>query len=321
MRRRRRKQRKIIIISSLTLLFIMTVGYAAFQTNINITAKGNILEKVITINELKTKVTTSGDGLYNDTYESGRYVYKGSEPNNYIKLDNDLWRIISIESDNTLKIMKNENIGIKAWDTPDTRNSSTSTYCTQASKYGCNAWAINSNFAHNDLSGTVTNDASLNTYLNNDYYSTLSNEAKNLIQEHIWDIGPVLINNADLTNQIKSEKSITWKGKIALMSASDVIRANSDIAQCGNMKLHYDNRANCRDTNFLIPKSGNLWTISLPSENYSYTMIYASYYGNMNIEGVNRSDSYAVSPAIYLTSNITLSGEGTSDKPYIIKTI
>ncbi len=41
-RRRRRKQRKIIIISSLTLLFIMTVGYAAFQTNISITAKGNV---------------------------------------------------------------------------------------------------------------------------------------------------------------------------------------------------------------------------------------------------------------------------------------
>ena len=44
-RRKRRKQRKIIIISFISVLFIITVGYAAFQTNINITAKGNIIEK------------------------------------------------------------------------------------------------------------------------------------------------------------------------------------------------------------------------------------------------------------------------------------
>ena len=72
----------------------MTVGYAAFQTNINITAKGNILEKGITINDLKKLTVTSGDGLYKDTYETGRYVYKGANPNNYITFNNELWRII-----------------------------------------------------------------------------------------------------------------------------------------------------------------------------------------------------------------------------------
>ena len=54
-RRKRRKQRKIIILSSLTLLFIMTVGYAAFQTNINITAKGNIKDlKTVVDNKVPT---------------------------------------------------------------------------------------------------------------------------------------------------------------------------------------------------------------------------------------------------------------------------
>lgn len=40
-----RKQKKVIIVSALSLLLIITVGYAAFQTNLSITAKGNVKEK------------------------------------------------------------------------------------------------------------------------------------------------------------------------------------------------------------------------------------------------------------------------------------
>lgn len=41
-RGRRKKQRKIIVSSAIGLLCIMSTGYAAFQTNLNINAKGNI---------------------------------------------------------------------------------------------------------------------------------------------------------------------------------------------------------------------------------------------------------------------------------------
>ena len=44
-RKQKNKQKKIIIISALSLLLMITVGYAAFQTNLTITAKGNIKEK------------------------------------------------------------------------------------------------------------------------------------------------------------------------------------------------------------------------------------------------------------------------------------
>ena len=43
-RRRVKKQRKIIVVSLIAFLFIMVGGYAAFQTNLNITAKGNIVD-------------------------------------------------------------------------------------------------------------------------------------------------------------------------------------------------------------------------------------------------------------------------------------
>ena len=44
-RNRRKNKNKIIIITTVCLLFAITAGYAAFQTNLSITAKGNILEQ------------------------------------------------------------------------------------------------------------------------------------------------------------------------------------------------------------------------------------------------------------------------------------
>ena len=44
-REKRSRRKKAIIVSTLCLLFVMTAGYAAFQTNLSITAKGNIKEQ------------------------------------------------------------------------------------------------------------------------------------------------------------------------------------------------------------------------------------------------------------------------------------
>ena len=53
----------------------------------------------------EVEIVESGDGLYEDDYENGRYVYKGANPNNYIEFDNgEIWRIISKEADGTYKI-------------------------------------------------------------------------------------------------------------------------------------------------------------------------------------------------------------------------
>ena len=66
--------------------------------------------------------TTSGDGLYKDTYEEGRYIYKGANVNNYITFNNEVWRIVSIEPDKTIKIMRDASIGDRAWDSSNSNN-------------------------------------------------------------------------------------------------------------------------------------------------------------------------------------------------------
>lgn len=82
----------------------MTSGYAAFSANITINAKGNIkCDPKIVKEKLLENLTTVGEGLYEDKYEEGRYVYKGENPNNYLKFNDELWRIVSLEKGGTIK--------------------------------------------------------------------------------------------------------------------------------------------------------------------------------------------------------------------------
>ena len=161
-RYRRKKQRRILIISSLSLLLFLCVGYAAFSTNLSLRAKGNIKHKKA-YDMLLENVVESGEGLYNDKYEENHYVYKGLNPDNYILFNNEFWRIISVENDGTLKIIRNESIGEMPYDVAGSRSLSTNTgtYCT--SDNGCNAYGVTNDFGG---MGTVLKDSTLNIYLN-----------------------------------------------------------------------------------------------------------------------------------------------------------
>ena len=63
-RYKRKRQKKMIIILSLSLLIILTVGYAAFSTNLSITAKGNIKEYT-TEDYVQDGLFLHLDGIYN----------------------------------------------------------------------------------------------------------------------------------------------------------------------------------------------------------------------------------------------------------------
>ena len=228
-----------------------------------------------------TAVTT-GDGLYADAYEEGRYVYKGANPNNYITFNNEEWRIVAVETDGTLKVRRNESIGKMPWDT-----------------------AASSNW---------TRPATLNTYLNNDYYNSLPTDEQNQIQIHAYGVGSVKQDNTDLAGQIVDENGTVWTGNIALMSVSDYIRANTNIEQCGNLGLNNTNYTICKTTNYLL-NTDFPWTISSRAGYEGLVFIVTS---NSYFDNYYTYNNIAVYPTLYLKSDITLSGEGTTSNPYTI---
>ena len=243
----------------------------------------------ITSEDLKSLAVTEGDGLYKDEYEDGKYTYKGANPNNYITFNNEMWRIISIDSNGLIKIMRNESIGNRAFDSGNS-----------------NAWE--------------TSD--IKTYLNDTYLPTITvNQDK--IVPHTWSIGAVTWVNNDLANQIADENGTqSQSASVGLITVSEYLRANTNTEQCETFILNNDNRTTCLTTNWMysiVPSSGILWTISLGASNGHDVFSvdgYASYAGSVS-DG-NAFASGGVSPVVYLKSDITLIGDGSQGNPYVI---
>ena len=336
------------------MLGLMTVGYAAFQTNLNITAKGNILKKELNPEKLKEQVVTSGPGLYKDDIEKNKYIYKGKDPDNYIKLDNDLWRIISIEPDNTLKIIKYESLGRMVYDPgyatsiagvtsansmTGTRWSSTSTdYCYYDSStttyWGCNVWGSKTTMLNSsgtnitkmprEVGSSTTYDlpdkeAYLNTYLNGTWYNTLSDEVKALVNTHTWNVGLLKEQTGQtLETDLAQESAYKWRGKVGLINAIDYIKTNTNKELCGNVYANTSatgNSAACKTTTWLFHDNSH-WTLSPYSTSLASRMWLISSAGDIYKNGT--SGTYSVHPVVYLSSDIGLSGSGTSNEPFTI---
>lgn len=311
------------------ILCTMTVGYSAFSTNLNVNVKGNIGKKRITSTELKNEIATSGDGLYKDAYEENRYIYKGANPNNYIIFNDELWRIISIESDGILKIIKNTVLNIQQFDSASARYKS-GTYCG-VNNYGCNVWGSRSTML--DSGGTVitqmaydlttgdtywlpTTESYLNTFLNGSgYYNTLSTDIKDyIVQNHLWNVGVVYKNNQSLKTTVNEEKANKWEGNIGLIAASDYLRASTDPSCISIANGNYENSSfPCKNNNYLS-KETTYWTISPISG--GNTSVWAV--TNTSLTTLNALHERAVYPVLYLKSNIALTGKGTETNPYKI---
>ena len=152
------RQKRFLIVGVMSLFLFLTIGYAAFSTTVSLTAKGNVIPTVTyTVDQLKATTVTTGDGLYTDPDEPGRYAFKGASPNNYLTLNGETWRIMSIESDNTLKIIREDSLGNIVFDPGrsttisgittngsdvGTRYSTTSTdFCYyRSNNFGCKVW-------------------------------------------------------------------------------------------------------------------------------------------------------------------------------------
>ena len=235
-----------------------------------------------TVGGITLPLASEGDGLYADEYESGRYIYKGANPNNYITFNNETWRILSIEGNGKVKIVRDELLPSRAWDSTNS-----------------NQW---------------DRPSTLNTYLNGEYLESITVN-KEKIESSTWSIGSVTWENNDLAGQIAGEnRAQSQTANVGLITASEYLRANTNKEECGNFSLNSDNYSTCKTTNWLF-KNVFYWTIS-PRVDNSNLVFY------VYIDGVLTSNSaynaYAVRPAITLSSDINLSGSGETGNPFVI---
>ena len=279
------------------------------------------------------EVVDSGDGLYEDSTRAGRYVYKGANPDNYITFNNETWRIVAKEVDGTYKIVKNELLSeTMPFDEQGYRdrgsNGAGGTYCANGSS-GCNAWAANANlvgspaeFTNTTETGTVLLDSTLNTYLNGEYLNSIKTNADKIVS-HNWGVGATFTDaswndddDEDFSEFVEEESAYYWNGKIGLLSNSDAYLATSNEEMCGTANKYASNADTCSANNYLIIPDEWWWLVS-PYYYGSYS-VYLVDDGNLANLYDNTSNSYGVRPALYLSSDISLSGSGTVSDPYTI---
>ena len=248
------------------------------------------------IDELYTECTnepTAGDQiledqpLEKDPYEC-RYFFTGGNPNNYITFNNETagWRIISVECDGRIKIMRTTGIEPnQKWDTG-----------------GSNNWA---------------RPATLNTYLNETYFNSLNEISQNQIVTSDFSIGGTSYDTDDMSIQISDENSTKWEGKIALSTVSEYIRTNSNKESCGTVRLNNNNYSNCKNTTwmYIYNMTATLTPYYDSRANYLYIRII---YQSGVVSTASVYEYKLIRPALYLSSDVTLSGSGTQSDPYVV---
>ncbi len=249
------------------------------------------------------------DELKFDNTSDNNLRYVGANPNNYVSFNNELWRIIGVMNniddgtgtkETRLKIIRNElySEGME-WDTNDE-----------------NDWST----------------ASLQEELNGTYLESITSPSKEMIGNAVWKLGGLssALNNtasAFYTRErgtvVYSGHATEWIGKIGLMYPSDYGYVTSggsttNRETCLNTELWVWNSSSvsdCKNNDWLYDSSNYQWTLISRSNNSNYVFIVDStgYVSSFNASYTR----VAVSPALYLTSNVRISGgEGTESSPY-----
>ena len=168
-----------------------------------------------------------------------------------------------------------------------------------------------------------------------DFTSTgLTEEAKSMIGNAKWNLGGVSSTSNISSSFYTSERGTTvyagrpteWIGKIGLMYPSDYGYATSggsttNRETCLNTELNNWNGSSvsdCKDNDWLYDSSNFQWTIT-PNSSFSNDVFVVSSTGRGRVSTASATGRGAVSPALYLSSNVKISGgDGSEGNPYTL---
>ncbi len=154
--------------------------------------------------------------------------------------------------------------------------------------------------------------ADLNTYLNSTYYNGLNSTAQSQIVSKDFSIGAVQWNDTSLSDSINDENSKKWNGKVALATASEYIRSNSNQGSCRNMNQIW-NSTSCGNTTWMH-NSTTWWTLS-PASGSSYRMFRVYLDSDFSYNDANYSSG--VRPVVYISSDVQITGgDGSQSNPF-----
>ena len=300
----------------------ITVKSGAFSINWNISVNP-VSQEQLTGVEFISSLPLNKNGLlavnksgnkYSSSNILREYRYSGNSTDvtsNYIKFNNEIWRIIGVfdvdvigdasvnNKDKTkkcIKIIRQDSLANSYhWNNVDSNNWTTSTLMQ---------------YLNNKNTGYLSN------------LSTINSDSSRYIQPVTYYLG-----NVDVTStaseiydkernksRVSTGNKATWYGSIGLMYASDYGYAANSNYWAKNLSRYSDA---AYLYNWLYNNSAE-WLLSSISEGKIATKKYAGYintHGSLYYDYT--SAKYSIRPTLYLKPSTKLKGSGTIDNPYI----
>lgn len=232
---------------------------------------------------IEENLATDGNGLYKIDNE---YVFRGEYPNNYVKFNSEIWRIIKINEDGSIKLMQVEKKPEKVvWD--DRYNNERS-----------------GNTGKNDFRVSRILDELKESYNTNKY---VNKENKELLVKKNWCIGKALESNMEISSlDVCNDQYEDLY--IGLLTIDEVLIPSLD-ANCKNI---YDGA--CTNYNYFTGINVG-WTLTTGQQK-TYT-VFSALRGSIDVK--NASISNVIRPVVNINSDVLYkTGDGTEKSPYVI---
>ena len=277
------------------------------------------------------------------------YRYIGADPNNYVKFNDELWRIIGVfdtddgtgKVEKRLKIIRNESFRDYSWDNKDKTTGA-------EDDDGKNEWTdARLNYLLNPGHESETAGGSLywNREAGNCYYGQnnatiacdftttgLTEKSKAMIGNAKWylggsstykDVTAPMFYTRERGTSVYSGRSTSWTGKVGLMYLSDYGYATSggattNRASCLAKELtKWDDSSvsDCKDNDWMYNSSKSQWTITSQFNTNGVFYVNNTGYVSSNIV----YGDCGVRPVVHLNSAIkVITGSGTKESPYVL---
>ena len=304
------------------------------------------------LNDYIADLDKTENGLEIDDTNDKNLRYVGASPNNYIKFNDETWRLIGILNvynvetnnyENLVKIVRNNSLGNYSLDTSDSLinsgkginewNQADLMYelnCDGESTKYCRE-DVTDGYLSNLTSGTTKwynglNNAKNGTY---DYSKNIKNNYLDKIANVRWILGGNLAHTSSVQQYYENERGTVhvsdptdgitrkdyWDGMIALLYASDYGYASTNIACRKSLSSNVSGIFNCSNDNWLF-NNVDEWLLS---SRYGDSENFFKIDRNGGVSYYYISNSFAIRPVLFLKSFVTISGgNGTLDNPYII---
>ncbi|MBE6151971.1 MAG: hypothetical protein E7165_01490 [Firmicutes bacterium] len=246
-------------------------------------------QKLIDVVTTNNPLVISGDGLYSYGEVS---KFKGDYINNYVKIDNYLWRILDIDSEGYMRLI----------------------YADKQTKEMEETYVWDNRY-------NIDKDS--NSGINNYEVSRIKETMKKLETETLYISDEFKVNlayrpicvgkrsstNVALNNNEECEVTISNQ-LFGLPYVSDYVSASTD-ANCIDIASE-----SCKNYNYLMNSSLSSWTLNGQKEK-SYRVFNVGKFGYSISDA---SSDKAIRPTIYLSNNALYeSGNGTKKEPYVVK--